>query len=114
MTRPNLTPQQKAKTYKSAREYHRRNRLTCITHYSNGRLKCSCCNESIYDFLTIDHIEGGGNDHRRKIKQTNIYGWLIKNGLPEGFDVLCMNCNLGKSKYDGVCPHTLVSNHSVR
>lgn len=88
-------------------------RLTVLTYYSFGNLKCSCCDESEYDFLTIDHIENNGNEHRRVIGN-NLYNWLIQHNFPEGFDVLCMNCNHGKSKHNGVCPHNIGKFHSVR
>ncbi len=29
---------------------------------------CSCCKETIDEFLTIDHIRGGGTKHRSQIK----------------------------------------------
>jgi hypothetical protein len=68
-----------------------------------GGYKCNCCGETNIAFLTIDHINGGGNAHRREIK-TDFYQWLIKNNFPEGFQVLCHNCQWGKHKF-GVCPH---------
>jgi hypothetical protein len=30
----------------------------------NGILKCVCCGETERDFLTLDHINGGGGQHR--------------------------------------------------
>ena len=32
------------------------------------------------------------------------YRWLKNHNYPEGFQVLCYNCNLPKGVY-GVCPH---------
>jgi hypothetical protein len=65
---------------------------------------CSCCGETIYEFLTIDHINNDGAEHRRAIGQ-HLYRWLIENDYPSGFQVLCMNCNYGKQRNGGVCPH---------
>jgi hypothetical protein len=31
-----------------------------------------------------------------------------KHGYPEGFQVLCMNCNWGRYRNGGVCPHELM------
>lgn len=73
----------------------------CISHYG---VKCYCCSESNLIFLTIDHINGGGNKHRKEIG-TRLYRWLIKNNFPNGFQVSCMNCNWGKYLNKGVCPH---------
>jgi hypothetical protein len=30
---------------------------------------------------------------------------LRKNGFPEGFQVLCANCNIGRHINGGICPH---------
>jgi hypothetical protein len=35
---------------------------------------------------------------------SNIYPWIIRNGFPAGFRVLCHNCNIALARY-GVCPH---------
>lgn len=75
-------------------------RLRCINHYGG---RCACCGESRFEFLSIDHINGGGNQHRKLIGN-KVWRWLIKNDFPQGFRVLCHNCNqsLGYNKY---CPH---------
>ena len=36
---------------------------------------------------------------------TKFYRWLKRNNFPEGFQVLCFNCNCGKEINKGVCPH---------
>jgi hypothetical protein len=71
-------------------------RMRCLEHYSNGKMVCALCNQSFPEFLTIDHINGGGGKHRREIKGS-LYGWLIKNKFPKGFRVLCFNHNMGLS-----------------
>jgi len=69
-------------------------KTTVISHYGG---KCSICGEPNLSFLTIDHINGGGREHRRKIGGSNtIYRWLVKNNFPSGFQVLCHNCNFKK------------------
>jgi hypothetical protein len=55
------------------------------------------------EFLTMDHINGGGNQHRKKIKES-IYRWLYHNNFPSGFRVLCANCNMSYGLF-GYCPH---------
>lgn len=81
-------------------------RLQVLTHYSNGTPKCICCGESHYEFLTIDHKNGKGAKHRREIGIGGgvIYYWLIKNNFPDGFQVLCYNCNVCKGFYNK-CVH---------
>jgi hypothetical protein len=69
---------------------------------------CACCGESRLPFLTIDHINGNGNEHRKELNGRGcgeiIYRWLIKNDYPKGYRVLCMNCNFAIGHF-GFCPH---------
>lgn len=69
---------------------------------------CSCCGEKEFFFLSMDHIEGGGNKHRKSIGRARIYRWLKAQNYPSGFQVLCFNCNLAKGFY-GHCPHDIVN-----
>ena len=75
-----------------------------FSHYGGV---CQCCGESHIQFLTIDHINGRGNEHRRNNKiwsGTSTYRWLKRNKYPPGFQVLCFNCNMAKRTSD-FCPH---------
>jgi len=76
-------------------------RQKCLSAY--GR-KCACCGESQERFLTIDHVNGDGAAHRKSIGET-LYTWLGKHDYPEGFQVLCFNCNCGRQLNGGICPH---------
>lgn len=65
-------------------------------HYSS-ELKCAKCGFSDIRALSVDHINGGGTKHRREIgKGAQFYNWLKKNNYPEGFQILCMNCQFIK------------------
>ena len=86
---------------RDTRKAHRRRRMEVIDHYGG---KCACCSETELKFLGMDHVNGGGNEHRRQMKSQNIYVWLKKNNWPDEFQVLCHNCNLSKGFY-GQCPH---------
>ena len=66
---------------------------------------CACCGENNKRFLTIDHIENNGAQHRKVIKGAYFYDWLVKNDFPIGYQTLCWNCNLGKYHNGGICPH---------
>lgn len=74
--------------------------------------KCACCGIRDLEFLTIDHVKGDGANHRKAIfggKRSSgcglaFYAWLEKKGYPEGFRVLCYNCNIATHQ-NGVCPH---------
>ena len=74
-----------------------------------GGALCVCCGETETAFLSIDHINGGGNKHRRAIMAGKagggqLYYWLKKNHYPLGFRVLCLNCNFAIGHF-GLCPH---------
>lgn len=69
--------------------------------------KCECCGENNQKFLSIDHIYRDGTKHRKEIGSGSLvlYRWLIQNNFPEGFQILCYNCNIGKAHNNGTCPH---------
>ena len=74
-------------------------KIKVFSHYSNGKPQCHNCNIGDLDVLCIDHIDGGGGEHRRKIKKKGggkFYRWLKNNNYPNGYQVLCANCNLKK------------------
>jgi hypothetical protein len=82
------------------RKIRTKRKLQCLIAYGGNPPKCACCGEIHIEFLSIDHIHGGGNKHIKKISRegANFYYWLIKNGFPEGFQVLCYNCNRAKGR----------------
>ena len=91
---------------------HHRHRLLkeVIEHYSYGTMKCECCGEPQMMFLTLDHINGGGRQERLNLSKGKGGGGALlhhlrKMGFPVGYQVLCMNCNSGKYRNGGVCPH---------
>lgn len=74
-----------------------------------GGCKCNCppCGETILSGLNIDHINGGGTQHRKKVGNGgySMYRWLKNNNYPPGFQVLCATCNLSRQLNMGVCEH---------
>ena len=51
------------------------------------------------DMLCLDHINNNGKEHRKSLGARGgqiIYGWILKNNFPEGFQVLCHNHNFKK------------------
>lgn len=77
-----------------------------FSHYSKDGVLCNCCGEKNIAFLTLDHIENDGAEHRKKIGRGfyTTLTWIKNNDFPKGFQVLCYNCNQAKKVY-GVCPH---------
>lgn len=91
----------KERVDKARRERYKNTKSKIIQHYGG---KCECCGEHELVFLTIDHKDGNGAAHRREIGGSNrFYSWLIKEGFPPGFRVLCFNCNF--AEHWGGCPH---------
>lgn len=69
--------------------------------------KCACCGENRLVFLAIDHVNGGGNQHRKEVGGSyRIYRWLKEHGYPGGFRVLCHNCNFATTG-GKTCPHQI-------
>jgi len=65
-----------------------------IRHYSDNVCACANCGTAGFDFLTIDHIDGGGKQHRSTdVNARRIYYWLRNHEFPLGYRVLCWNCN---------------------
>ena len=75
-----------------------------ISHYGS----CYCCGENRIEFLTLDHIDGGGSVHRKEVNHTGsrYYVWVRNNNYPEGLRTACMNCNMG-TRFNKVCPHKM-------
>jgi hypothetical protein len=84
---------------------HLNRRLKVIKKYSNDNCKCECCGNDDIDVLCLDHIDGGGNAHRRELEGQNLTDWIIQNDYPDGFRILCENCNKSLGHY-GYCPHS--------
>jgi hypothetical protein len=74
-------------------------KLAVVNVLTNGEGTCRWCGQGDIDVLTIDHINNDGAEHRktrRAMTGNAMYSWLIKNDYPEGFQVLCFNCNVKK------------------
>lgn len=96
------TPEAKAARSEIQKRSRQKIRRTVLAAYGN---RCQCCGEQREEFLAIDHVEGGGAEQRRSIRSsTDLCRWLIKNGFPEKFRILCHNCNQSRGWY-GYCPH---------
>lgn len=75
---------------------NQRHRLDVLRHYS-PELRCAICGEDHLEFLALDHIHGGGTQKRKAARVTGGYGYwtsIKRAGYPDGFRVLCHNCNL--------------------
>jgi hypothetical protein len=84
---------------KSLGKMYRENiKMEALKHYSPS-LQCVRCGIADIDVLCIDHInEDGAKQRFQSGRRTgfSVYYWLRDNNYPEGFQVLCMNCNWKK------------------
>jgi hypothetical protein len=92
------------KSIDGVKNYNDNLRLEVIYFYSNGEMTCDCCGNTHLEFLEIDHINNDGSEHRKKIGVGGsvLVRWIIKNNYPDGFQVICRNCNIEKSKFENL------------
>ena len=79
-------------------------KLDVLTHYGGGICACVTCGFDDLRALTIDHINGHGNAHRRSLGSCGGYAfylWLRRNQYPDGYQTLCSNCQKIKQETDG-------------
>ena len=66
---------------------------------------CNCCGESNRGFLTLDHKDG----NERQRTQDFEYRRAVREGYrPDLWAVLCYNCNMGRARNKGTCPHNIM------
>lgn len=100
------------KRCKTCNEKHKvsHTRLKELTLSKYGSV-CGCCGEADSTFLSIDHINNDGAQHRRELESENVssgesfYRWLRRQDWPKGYQTLCFNCNHGRFINGGICPH---------
>lgn len=85
-------------------EWRQRRKANVFERY--GGAVCACCGEDELIFLTLNHLDGGGTQHRRQLPPNGqaTYEWASKNDFPPIFNVLCFNCNFATAN-GRACPH---------
>ena len=102
--------------YQKNKEQFVQEQLTRTAKYRNivygayGNI-CNCCGETNSMFLTVDHVNNDGSKDKDKngdrYSGTSLYIRIIKANFPPEFQILCYNCNMGKARNKGVCPHKI-------
>lgn len=93
----NRTRRPQLKTYHKYRDI-------VFSHYG---YRCVCCGEENPLFLTIDHINGRTKEEAGKGQDYRHLGGMILRGeARRDLQTLCFNCNCGRQRNAGVCPHT--------
>lgn len=77
--------------------------------------KCSCCGETVLEFLAIDHVNCNGAADRKENGRhgKRMYSFLIKNNFPKEYRVLCHNCNWSAFINGGKCIHQIMAEKRV-
>lgn len=92
---------------RQARESHARARKRIrdqLVEAYGGKCACSGCPETNSAFLTLEHVNHDGGEHRKRVG-SHTYADLRRRGWPqEGFTLLCWNCN-AMTRYGKTCPH---------
>jgi len=99
------TPETRARAAELQRTRYRALRAEVIAALGSC---CRCCGESEPIFLELDHIRNDGASHRREIGRGayTTYTHVKAAGFPQDrFQLLCANCNQGRQRNGGVCPH---------
>lgn len=86
------------------REDYRRLQTQVIEAYGGA---CYCCGDRDPAFLSLDHTNNDGNQHRQVVRPGwGIFKWARDNGYPPTLRLACFNCNLGRARAPGkICPH---------
>ena len=102
---------QEIKYTENARKREQGKRMKVYSAYSklhsNSEIPCCrCCGETIMGFLAVDHINGRKHlpEKEKNLRSSGLINFLIKNNFPDGYQILCHNCNMAKGFY-GECPH---------
>jgi hypothetical protein len=125
------TPESKAKRstpeYKAyLKKYQKKDddqRLKILLAYSKRHSNsdipcCNCCGLNEYlDFLALDHVLGKKQmdsipeliaiGYSSQMVTKELFSWIMRNNFPDGFQILCHNCNFAKGypRNNGKCPH---------
>ena len=81
-----------------ARQHKLKAKKIILERYGKSCVKCGFDDIRA---LHLDHIENNGAEERKslggqKFSGSNFYLYLIKQGLPDGYQTLCANCNFIK------------------
>lgn len=68
---------------------------------------CQCCGETERAFMELDHVNGGGGKHLTETSPVTVYRQILRAGYSAEYQLLCANCNRGRQRAGGICPHQM-------
>lgn len=96
------TEKNRAKRYGYNKKHYEKLKNELFATYGHC---CQCCGESERSFLTIEHLKGNGGKERKICGPLAVMRKAIRSRDFSQYTILCMNCNVGKHRNGGVCPH---------
>lgn len=97
-------PEKHRKASREAQAANRKRLRRQLIEAYGGKCACRKCPESNPAFLTLEHINRDGGEHRAKVG-SHSYADLRRRGFPqEGYTLLCWNCN-AMTRFGRPCPH---------
>jgi len=111
------------KRLKTPPSYLSSERKRCASHRNVRRElfsllggKCSCCGEKTSDFLTLEHLNRDGSQHRKEFRKARSLYRAVLNEVQKNpslinskYAVYCMNCNWAE-RNGKKCPHKSLVN----
>ena len=95
-----------AKTHRTSLAWHYKYQAVVFDHYGK---RCNCCGETNPIFLTIDHINGRDGTPEKGQSGYSVVSRvarsIIKGEPRTDIQILCYNCNCGRYRNGGICPH---------
>lgn len=83
---------------KYTKQYNTKLRSEIIEYYSNGFFRCAICEDNHIEFLEIVKTGPSDNYDCSNFSQFNKMQWLKNNNFPDGYIILCSNCNTKRIK----------------
>ena len=94
---------------KWSKKYYKELKDEVYNAYGGYECQCPRCDITEPLFLTLDHVENDGSIAIKKHgneRGRKMWIWIKKNNFPKGmFQVMWWNCNSGRGRNEGLCPH---------
>jgi len=102
--RYNQDPETARRLARESQARMRKQRRDELVAAYGGKCSCAKCPETNPAFLTLEHVNGGGKEHRQQLG-SHTYEDLRRRGFPQdGYTLLCWNCN-AMTRGGKTCPH---------
>lgn len=84
---------------------HDEKRWNIILEHYGAFCHCPKCSERNWMFLTISHLNNDGAKQKKEANGKHLIDFIIEHNFPTDITIECWNCNEGRIRNNGVCPH---------